>query len=397
MDFWSSLFGMVELELTSADPTGALSAINAAGITLYHTRQKGDLTLCFRMERAEYQRLVKLAQRRGEVLRFSKHRGMYWMLRRLLSRPVLLAGLALVLFLTFFLPTRVLFVQVEGNGTIPTRLILSEAENCGIAFGASRRQVRSERMKNALLQAIPELQWAGINTYGCTAVISVRERKTTETVPEEQRVSSIVAAREGVITEITVLKGNSVCRVGQAVKPGQLLVSGYTDCGICIQATQAQAEIFAETQRSLSSVTLSNFASRGESTGSERKISLIIGKKQINFYKDSGISDTTCDKMYKVNYLTLPGGFVLPVALVTQHWVYYDQMDERMEQSRAAQILSDFAENYLTEKMIAGKILDRTELLSQTDESYCQSGKYICLEMIAKTRFEESIYNYEAD
>ena len=38
-------------------------------------------------------------------------------------------------------------------------------------------------------------------------------------------------------------------------------------------------------------------------------------------FKDSGISDTTCVKMYSEDYLTLPGGFRLPVALVTD--TYY--------------------------------------------------------------------------
>lgn len=41
-------------------------------------------------------------------------------------------------------------------------------------------------MKNALLSAIPELQWAGVNTYGCRAVISVRERTLPERKPEPE-------------------------------------------------------------------------------------------------------------------------------------------------------------------------------------------------------------------
>ena len=36
--------------------------------------------------------------------------------------------------------------------------------------------IRSEKVKNSLLQRIPQLQWAGINTDGCVAVISVREK-----------------------------------------------------------------------------------------------------------------------------------------------------------------------------------------------------------------------------
>ena len=239
MDMWRSLSGMVEVELTSADPAAALRAINAAGITVYNARQKGDLTLWFGLHRQAYRRLRTLTKKRGERLTLNGRSGIYWAGRRLLSRPILLGGILLIIALTLFLPTRVLFVQVEGNDHIPARLILEAAADCGIDFGANRREVRSEKMKNAILSAVPQLQWAGINTYGCRAVISVRERTEPDKEEPQSGVSSIVAMRDGVISQLTVTKGNPVCKVGQAVKAGQVLISGYTDCGICIRASHA--------------------------------------------------------------------------------------------------------------------------------------------------------------
>lgn len=397
MDLWTSLTGMVEVELTSADPAGCLSAINAAGITVYYARQEGDLTLKFRLRRGDYRKLRAIAKRRGERLSFDSRSGLYWALRMLPGRPVLLAGMVLIVALALFLPTRVLFIQVEGNAAIPTRLILEGAERCGITFGASRREVRSEKMKNALLQTIPELQWAGINTSGCTAVISVRERTEPEEQTQKSGVSSIIAARDGVIHEMTVLKGNPVCKVGQAVKAGQVLVSGYTDLGICIRATHAEAEIFAETQRSMTAIIPSIYVRRGGFTRQEKKYSLLIGKKRINFYKGSGISDASCDKMYSEYYLTLPGGFRLPLAIAVEEWTYYDQTAITMDESTAGEMLADFSADYLTRLMVAGQINARSEMLTQTDGAYHQHGTYACLEMIGKTRLEENLENYEAD
>ena len=92
----------------------------------------------------------------------------------MLFRPVLLAGLGILFLLAMYLPSRVLFIRVEGNMQIPDRQILAAAEECGIRFGASRREVRSEKVKNALLSSVPQLQWAGVNTAGCVATISVR-------------------------------------------------------------------------------------------------------------------------------------------------------------------------------------------------------------------------------
>lgn len=395
MDFWKSLGGMLQVKLTSADLTGTLGAINTAGITIYHVQEESDLVLRFDVQRRDYRRLRALTKKRGEKLELSRRQGLYWVLRQFVRRPVLMMGILLILMLTLYLPTRILFVEVEGNHQIPAQQILERAEGCGIGLGASRRMVRSERMKNRLLSSIPDLQWAGINTYGCRAVISVRERTQPEEKSEEHGISSIVATREGVIREMTVLRGEPMCKVGQAVKAGQVLVSGYMDRGICIRGTRAQGEVFAETERNLTAVLPSDYVVRSKKTRSEKKYSLIIGKKRINFYKGSGISDSSCDKMYSVRYLTLPGGFRLPIALVTEEWVYHDTEDITMEENQAKQILTNSARRYLLSVMTAGQIQTPHENLQLSNGIYCLEGRYACLEMIGKTRLEENLDSYE--
>ena len=395
MDLWRLLSGMVEVELTSADPAGALRAINEAGITVYKAQQQGDLTLRFFLLRRDHRKLRLMAEKRGERLTYAGRRGGYWAVKQLFRRPVLMAGAFLILLLTIFLPTRIYFVEVEGNVSIPKNLIVEKAESCGIGFGSTRREVRSERMKNALLQAVPELKWAGINTYGCRAVISVRERTAPEEESKKGGVSSIVAARDGIVREMTVLKGNPVCKVGQAVKAGQVLISGYTDCGICIRAAHAEGEILAQTQRTMTAVLPVKTCQRSEMIHQEKKFSLIIGKKQINFCKDSGISDTSCDKMYSVNYITLPGGFELPIALVTEVWTYYDTQTVQIDEQTAEEILKSFSGRYLTGTMTAGQIEDRVEAIRWEEGIDCLGGRYACLEMIGKTRLEENLDDYE--
>lgn len=394
MNFWRSLSGMVEVRLTSADPAGALGAINQAGIEIFSAVQEGDLTLRFTILRMNHKRLRRLARKRGEVLELVARNGVYWALRRLTARPVLLMGFAVILFLTLYLPGQIFFVEVEGNLSVPTALIIEKAAQCGIDFGADRREVRSEKMKNTLLQAMPQLQWAGINTYGCRAVISVKERPMEEPTPSKGGVSSIVALRDGVITEITVQSGNRLCVPGQAVKAGQVLISGYTDCGICIRATRAKGEVYAETQRDLTAVLPLQYSQKRQMQVQEKKISLLIGKKLINFCKDSGISPTSCDKMYSVDYMTLPGGLRLPIGWVTETVIYYDTDEATLEKDTAQELVKDFSTVYLTNTMIAGQIQQRFEATEWSEERCVLWGRYACVEMIGKTRLEENIYDY---
>ena len=389
MDLWKSLAGMVEVELTSAEPEIALGAINASGIDVFWVQQKSELTFAFQIRRKDYRTLTKLCEKRGETLRLLKKTGLYWTGKRLLHRPVLLFGMALFLAMVLYLPSRVFFIRVEGNVTVPARRILAAAEDSGIRFGASRREVRSEKMKNALLAAVPELQWAGVNTAGCVATISVRERTDHQTEQPQWEVASIVASRDGYILSGTVTRGNALFQVGQAVKEGQVLISGYTDCGICIQATRAEGEIMAKTSRCFEAVTPSEWSQRREAAEVKRKYSLLLGKKRINLWKDSGILDPTCGRMYSEYDVTLPGGFSLPVALCVEEYTVFETSLSEIPPDQAQSALTGFADRYLTGQMVAGEIRSRLETVSSEEGVYHLRGSYICVEMIGREQKEQ--------
>ena len=394
MNIWQSFNGTVRAQIISADPSAALNALIQAGIVLYETEYIDDFTLVIQIRRQDCKIAKRIAANRGEELRIKRKLGLYWWAKGLLRRPVLIIGMVILLIASTYLPTRIYFIQVEGNKTIPDKMILEYAAHCGISFGVSRRQVRSEKMKNALLEAIPQLQWAGINTSGCVATISVREREITEQTPQGDGVSSIVASRDGVILSTTVTGGNGLCKVGQAVKAGQVLISGYTDCGLSIKAEESQGEIYARTDWNLVAITPRTYQSKTYVTGQERKYALIIGKNRINFYKDSGISNATCDRIYEEHHLTLPGGFVLPVTLVTEVWTYYTCTEEVALPEDVSRQLSEFAKDYLNNQMIAGQILSMRENVTASDGAISLQGQYACHEMIGRVQKEEIIKPY---
>lgn len=382
---WQSLFGTVTLEIVSADNIDVLDRLRKWNITVFKLSYPDDLTVHITVSRTDYHAIVQILQKRGCKITVLRHNGIYWRIMDLLRRPVLTVGVLLYLFLVLTVPGKVFFVEVEGNESVPTRMILEAAQSSGIYFGVDRRQVRSERVKNALLEKIPALQWAGVNTNGCVAVISVRERQDT-TIHEEKNTGSIVAAQDGIIRQITVIKGTQLCTVGQAVKKGQILVSGYKDYGISIKFTGAEGEVFAQTERKLEAITPALVLLRTNPGGVERKYSLIIGKKQINFFKDSGISHTSCVKMYKKTYLVLPGGFTLPVALVTQEIIRYDTEAFYLEDFS---FMESICRNYLQSIMRYGTILQEESHI-EVFEGVCRfTAGYSCHEQIGLIKEEE--------
>ena len=384
---WRSLFGAVLVQITSADTHGMMTRIANEDIHISELRHVDGLTVQFSASRSDYKRICLLLRKSGAKIKVTGRKGVYWRLKGLLDRPVLSIGVAIYILFVLVVPGRILFVQVDGNASIPDRMILEAAENCGITFGANRRQVRSERIKNAMLEKLPQLQWVGVNTRGCVAVLSVKERQETKANKPALK-GNVVASQDAIIQGITVLRGTQLCKVGQAVKAGQMLVSGYKDYGISLKFTGAEAEIYGLTERSLDTVTPKTCLQRTDIVRREQKYSLIIGKKQINFYKGSGILHTSCVKMYERTYLVLPGGYTLPVAIVKQEILYYDS---------APEIRNDFAfletasRAYLKRQMTAGTVLTEAVSLTENDDICRISGRYGCLEMIGITKAEELI------
>lgn len=388
MTFPKSLWAMMTVEFTCASPEQTLQNILQAKIQLFHVIRKDDLTYRFSIRRAEYNALLQLLQRRGASVEIVGRSGLYWKTEALLHRPVLIAVFLILLVSSFLLPGRILFISVEGNHGIPDRQILSAAEDCGIRFGASRKLVRSEKVKNALLAAVPQLQWAGVNTSGCTAVISVRERLPEENPKENYGVSNMTAIRDGYILSTTVTSGTAHCMPGEAVKEGQLLISGYTDCGICIRASRAEGEIIAQTKRNLSVKTPQKIYSILESQDRTYQISLLIGKKRINLWKDSRISHGSCGRMYEEYYVSLPGGFRLPLAVCVDRRQTYTLTETTVPEKDANEQLQQFSQGYLLRQMVAGQILNKQHTFSSAEGLFRLESQYTCEEMIGKEQWE---------
>ncbi len=384
---WKSLSGMVWVEIKCADIAQMIERLAKWNITVMDMLYLDDLTVSLRVSRADYKCLRIALQGSGCKITTIGRKGIYWTLKGLLRRPVFAIGVLMYILFVIAVPGRIFFVQIEGNSIVPDRLILETAQQCGIGFGANRREVRSEKMKNALLEKIPQLQWAGVNTHGCVAVISVRERQEEK---KENRVSmgSVVATRDAIVRQITVLRGTQLCKVGQAVKAGEMLVSAYKDYGISIKLTGTNAEIYGQTERKLEAITPTLSTVRTRESGRERKYSLLIGKKQINFFKDSGISNTSCVKMYEKTYLSLPGDFTLPIALVTYDFLYYETKTQEVTDFT---FLTEVAQGYVISQMDSGTILREESTLEQMDDICHFSASYSCYERIGMTIDEEFI------
>ena len=390
MGVYRSLSGIVCAEITSADILSCLQLIERHGIEIWDLRNKNTLTVNFLIRISDYNRLRKILSRKGDSVCIESKLGLFWQFLTLRHRPIFVIGIIMILLLSCYVPSRVLFVQVVGNSTIPADVILEQAAQCGIHFGAPTRRIRSETLKNQLLSKVNGLQWVGINTYGCVAVISVQERTPEPMQHDISAVTSIVAKHDAVIISLVARRGSAAIKVGEAVKSGQLLISGYTDCGMYIRAEQADGEIMGLTEHKITVYAPMEYSHRGDILSKEQKYTIVIGKKRINFFKCSGILDATCARIYSEWYITLPGNFVLPFGIIREEYITYSQSTE----TQTDIALSSHARAYILSGMTAGSILSASEVTDTINGFAVLHGRYACCESLGIIRIEEHIKSY---
>ena len=235
-----------------------------------------------------------------------------------------------------------------------------------------------------MLFRIPELQWLTVTQSGACATVVVRERPEAEPVDDRKTARNVVAARAGLVTRVSVLAGSSLCKPGDVVREGQLLVSAYADFGYKTQVSGALAEIYAKTWHRACTV-LPETAERKQYTGTQsRCVSLVLGRKRWKLFGDSGFFTGNGDKMKITHTLTLPGGFSLPAAIEITTKTDYDTVEAQADAGAAQETMERLARERAQADMIAGTICSERYLLERRGGQLRLYSTLECEEMIAR-------------
>ena len=381
-ELWWLIRGSVRLRLTGADPERTLRRLMEQ-VRLEDVSRGDHFVVEFTVSNVDLKWVMKVAERYGNRLEVLKRMGFPQTVEKWIRCPVVCVTVLVLIWASLWVPSRVLFFRVEGNDTIPDRHILEEAAECGLRFGCAREAVRSEQVKNRLLDTLPELSWVGVNTTGSVAIITVQERHRSSEEPVITP-GNIVASTDGIITDLTVTAGTPACKVGQGVRAGQTLISGYTDLGLCTHVEAAQGEVYALTEREITAVLPRTTRLIPEEGQVLKKYSLQIGKNRINFYSDSGILHTGCGKMTQIRVLTLPGGWTLPAALIVETYTVSEPVDAERSVEDAEAMLREAARAGVEHMMIAGLIRSGESAFSDEGMMYRLTLRCQCHEMIGR-------------
>ena len=145
--------------------------------------------------------------------------------RRFSWLAAIFAAVLLCLFLSAAWQVRIVSETESTVGAALEKEILAALADSGALPPVRKSAVDTEAAAEGILRRCPSLSWAGISFDGIFMTVSVAERHS-ETAPSAS-CGHIVADADGVIRQLLVLKGQKQAEVGDTVKKGDILISGY--------------------------------------------------------------------------------------------------------------------------------------------------------------------------
>ncbi len=178
--------------------------------------------------------------------------GLPFLLLRLLRRPGLIAGGLFAVALLIASGLFVWDVRVTGNRTVSAAEVVEELKNNGFGVGSYLPAFSAGELENRVLLTSDRLAWISVSIKGTVAEVQVLERTAKPQAPSVSRPADLVARVDGQIEFLELYRGNPVVRAGQAVRRGELLVSGiFEHENIGCRFTRAAGRVFARTEHTL--------------------------------------------------------------------------------------------------------------------------------------------------
>lgn len=382
--------GIVTLTITGAEPERFLNACAKANILFWGAEPVDPVTLRLKLHAHQRKKAEAIAARLLCDVTADSKEGAPFFLARFRRRYAFLVGMALSLAAVFVLSQFLLTVEVKGNETVPSAVILSELRRLGVRPGAFGPALDEGAIAQEALITLGDLSWMAVNLYGTRAEVLVREKEPKPELEDTKSPANVVAGTTGIITHLEVWQGEACFEEGDTVVEGDVVISGWmpieppmyseiTDLGG--RAVRAEGRIEARTWRTLTaSIPLETQVK--EPTGRETTfVSLEVLGKRLNFYRNSGISFPEYDKITQVRTLTLPGGADLPVRLVAETFREVELLSAPIDAEGAAALL----ETGLRERLDA--LVEDGQVVS-CEVSRVEEGGLLTVRLLAECREE---------
>ena len=242
------IFGFLKVQFYGDLKERALTSCAQNGITLWGNELKDGKIECFVSVR-EFKYLRTLLRRKGVRVHIIQKYGLPFITNRYKKRVGILIGAISFFLILQFMSGFIWIIDVNGNEKIKEKAVLDACRTIGITEGIKKNSIYPKLEREKLILQLDGVAWASINIEGCRLTVNITETKEKDKETDEY--TNLLATADGIIEKIDIVSGTSVVSVGQAVKKGDLLVSGIVETTTGTRFVKSKGTVLARSQKEI--------------------------------------------------------------------------------------------------------------------------------------------------
>ncbi|MGG0716444.1 sporulation protein YqfD [Robertmurraya massiliosenegalensis] len=363
-------WGIVTIKVTGNGLERFLNRLTTNGILIWDVKKHGYEAMTFKMSLKDIKKLKSVVKNSGCKVTFLKRTGLPFLIRRLYKNSGFMTG-ALIFFVVLFILSNMIWgIEIKGADPATEHKIKKELDNIGVKKGKLQFFVEEpEGIQRAVMNAIEEVTWVGVELLGTTYHLQVVEKNMPEE-PEKLGPQNLVATKKAVIVDMFVEEGQPKVDIHDYVKPGQLLVSGQIGKEGKTKSVSAKGEVLGETWYK-SEVILPLESNLQVFNGNEkRKYSLQIADFSIPIWGFKDHNYKTFEKETKENKFRFLK-WELPITYVQDTYRESERVKKLYKNDEAIEVAKEMARADIKNELPEDATIKGEKVLRQT----IQNGK----------------------
>jgi len=383
---WYYLQGYVMIEVSGFSVERFVNMVTHRGIYLWDvTFSKTKVVM--KVSRKAYAELETCGEKTGCHYEILGEYGLPVALHQCEKRKILAGGILFFVFSMYGLSSFVWTVEIKGNQRIEMVDLVKSCKSLGVYPGALKMRVKTKEVTEALITDFPEIAWASVKIDGTKAIVKLVETIPKTEIVEQDMPKQIVAAKDGIITEIAVERGTPLVAAGDVVEKGDVLIDSKLLIGIGEEITgekqvHASGKVMAKLWYFLQEEAPLSYSVKIPKEEKKKDGTLVIKDTAIDFFHPHFGEDTYSLEKKEQKILAI-GDFELPLVWLTTHYRRY----EEVQRTRTPEEAKVFLEETIKKKANAllgkqGKVLETQITFGEYEDKITAEATVTVLERI---------------
>ena len=327
------IFGYVRLYAHEQNCLSLLNLCMERGYSYTNFQYDGDGGIRFDCDSITARRLLSRCQSRGICVAVLKRGGFPYFLWRYRRRVGMTLGLLIGACLLWLSGRFVWDVRVTGNETLTEREVCEILRENGFGVGSYIPALDNNSLENRVMIESDKISWISLYMDGTVASVQIKEN-ILPPEKESRNPANLVATSDGQIELLQLYRGNCLVKIGQAVKKGELLVSGiYESPNAGIRYTRAAGEVLARVEERFRIEIPLTYEQKVYEESRIGAISVEFFEKNLKIFQNSRNQEGQCDIIEDKKDANLFGICELPWSLsVMREMPYHIEEMTRTEE-----------------------------------------------------------------